>query len=251
MNRVRLLVVLFLVALAGFVIVRMPLVFGLQMSGASQAGLSWQAASGTVWSGRLSGVSYAGRQPLGDVALRAKPPALLTGGVGYGFDWEGSAGQGTGDVIVGRRGVRVSGLDLDVRLAGLVGLDADLRNTEGRVYVRGADVVFRDGACSRATGDISSDVLERFALRYNVPATELTGGLTCEADALRLSMRGQLGQEDLVLVDGRVGASGAARFEIRVETDDPAIGVGLLGYGFVEDAIGYIYQGRAVFPGGF
>ena len=242
MSRKRTLLALFCVALPTFLIATIPLSFALKLIDAPPSDVSWQTATGTIWKGRLSDVSVLEQYQLGDINLIAKPLALFAGTAGYSLTWKDSLGEGTGGVFLGRNKLRISDLDLQVNFAGLGGLLPEIRRTNGVVKITNANISFKDNICVRADGNVSTDALTKLALQFNLTAENLEGNISCRDEALYVKVEGKLAQNDIVVSEARFLLNGASSLNVHVKTADAVLQLGLLRYGFEEDATGYIFQ---------
>jgi len=222
----------------------MPLGFALNATGVSKTGLYWSSARGTVLNGTMVQAQY-GAQPIGTVHLNLQLAALLKGKLRYATEWNGAAGQGTGVVDFGRSTLDVSDASMVLHLRQLVGLIDDVRQTDGSVSIRDASVTLSNGKCANAQGSVSSDVLTKFAARYDQQATAFTGTLACDGPMLLLDMAGQVGINDMASAQLRVGTAEASSLEARVKTIEPEIATALLFYGFETDGDEVIFRREA------
>lgn len=251
MSRAPVLIGLFAIALLVFLVVTMPLAFVLRPPSGANADFQWEKTSGTIWNGALSGLLFRSQQSLGGISLTARPFALFGGELSHNFTWNGPPVQGTGTIFRGRSSVRVSDLNLQVNIDGLVDLHKDIRSTNAVVNIRNASLSFQDRACASANGNISSDVLTKLAQRHKVQGTDLTGSVSCVDGALLIAVRGQVAQDDLVTADIYIRPNGVANMKIHVQTVDLALGSGLAQYGFEEDDTGYVLQSTMSLAEGF
>lgn len=192
--------------------------------------------TGTVWGGRLKGVTVAG-QPLGDLRAGLNPLALLTGQVRLGLSQEPQARGGAARLWLTGRQRGVEGLTLrtsvDLTEAGLplIGL-ASFKDVTG---------LFRAGRCSAAGGDIG------LTLSGSGPlvGTRLTGVPTCRGDSWTAVLTGRAGDAK-VTVANRIDGRGRYQIEMAVATSDPAMAQALLAGGFSRDAAGFrrLLEGR-------
>lgn len=241
MKRSWLFVFLFVVGLAVFTVVTMPLSYVLEKSGAARLGLVWSHAEGTPLKARLYGLQY-GPQPIGNLDLVFAPSQLLKGKLGYKFSIIGHAGSGEGVLALTRNTVTVSDFDAEFNLANWIYLEPDVRQTEGRASVSNGALQFKDGGCQSAKGAISSDLLLKFADRFNLTASALNGTLQCAGDALQIDMAGTVGREDKLTTQLIADLRDEANFEAHLKTSDPLLILGLTDYGFteVEDGVTYL-----------
>ncbi len=93
--RLWLLIILFLIAAAGFAVASMPLSFALNLASAETSGLRYSVAEGTIWKGRLRDARM-GKLDLGTVDLALAPSALFRGRAEVTWRANGRSLQGTG-----------------------------------------------------------------------------------------------------------------------------------------------------------
>lgn len=235
------LILLFLLVLIGTLVLNTPLSFVLDKAGAQTAGLRWSTAEGTVFKGRLSGASFAGQQ-IGDIALQTRLRSLLTGKLGYDVVWQGTPGQGSGSLIIGRRGFELTDFNGQVRLDQLRYLASEIRATGARLTLREAFVRFDNGDCADANGSVSSDVLTRFAERFGQDAGVFQGTLACDGPMLQVAGMGDFGLEDEITAALRIGVKEVSSLEAMVRTLDNRIGGALIAYEFEPVAEGYMFK---------
>ena len=235
------LIILFLLVLIGTLVINTPLSFVLDKAGAQTVGLRWSAAEGTVFQGKLSGASYAGQQ-IGDIELKARMATLVIGKLGYDVIWQGAPGQGNGTLIVGRQSFELADFNGQVRLDQLRYLANEIRATGARLTLREASLRFADGACSEAAGDVSSDVLTRFAERFGQDAGVFQGEITCDGPMLQVDGMGDFGVEDEITAQLRIGMKEVSSLQALVRTLDDRIGGALIAYEFEPVAEGYMFK---------
>ncbi len=241
MNRL-LLVLVFAATLLVSLIWMTPLGFALDRSNLNRSGLSWNEAQGTVWNGRILGVSF-GRQVLGDVRLKLRPLSLLGGALSYNIEFAGPAGQAAGQVAATRdRAMVVRDLRLAADIAALEGLSTDIRQIGGEVRVRLAELRFAGGRCQVARGTLTTDALTKAGLAYGRDFGDFAGEFGCEGGMVLLPMRGESGNGDVVTAELRAGAAEVSSLTADVATGDQDLGLalGLLGFGYEDGR--YVYR---------
>lgn len=203
----------FTALLAAALLLMLPLRLALKMAGLDAAGLSAQAVSGSLWSGRMTAAGWRGIA-LGDGSAGLSPLALLTGRVRLGW-----AGDTIGGTIVRHRGgggvEGVSGRTGAMTIGGL-GLQS--------MEFAGVDIGFADGRCSRAGGQVSLQPAGALAL-----AGSLTGIPRCAGEALVLPLVSADGSAQIEL---RARADASYRATITLEPVAEAARPGLLAAGF-------------------
>ena len=184
-----------------------PLSAGLAFAHASDFGLTVKAARGTLWSGTLRDARLRGF-PLGDVRARLDPIALLGGHARLSL----TADEGRAILVGGNaNGVEQARLTLGLDRLGLA------TPWPGAVTLNDVTVIFAHGACARAGGTVSSDVLQK---SWSGPV--LTGAFRCEGAAAVARLTGADARSHIA-GDLTLTAAGAWRLETRVQTADAAM----------------------------
>jgi general secretion pathway protein N len=218
------LIAAFIASALGGLVVFAPLGAALEWAGAEQTGLSADAVEGTVWSGSLRGARLRGF-PLGDVEARLSPIAMLGGRARLSLMSE----AGSAVLVRGRRTVGVQDASLALGLDRL-GLDLPW---PGAVTVSNAEAVFEDGVCVAASGQVSTDLVQR---GWGGPI--LAGPIACE-DGRAVAHLSGAGAGVTVQADILVAADGAYVLQSRVEASDPAVesAVALAGFERTEEGL--------------
>lgn len=207
----------------------LPLRLALAFAGPDDARIAARAAGGTIWDGRLEQVR-AGALDLGsfDVALRPLP--LFLGRASLAIDRPTtSADRGLFGIVesgIGRTAIRnMSG--------SIMGGMIDSLMIE-RVDLADATVVFADGACREAAGQVT--LVPALDLAGLDLANGLSGPLTCDGRQLALALSGQSGMERLVMT---VDAEGNYVARLHIRATDPLLGAALSAAGFGPTAEGF------------
>lgn len=250
MMRTIFLILLFVISLLVTLVATAPLSFALQQSGVHQSGLSWTGASGSIFSGKVTGLRF-GAQPIGTVALNAESGALLKGEVRYRFELQGAAAVGRGAVALGQHHLELSDFDTEIFVAQLVGIANEVRAVNGTATIEGGAVLLRDGACKSAAGRVQTDLLTKLAAeKFRREASALAGELSCDGEMVLLEMDGLLETTDFVGVRVRAGVTDVSSVQVQVQTVDPVLEAGLSIYGFEFLGDGYVYRQDASFVRG-
>lgn len=191
----------FAVALAAMLVATFPLPLALDMAAAGERGLSAQAASGSLWRGRLSHARLHGAT-LGDAAVGLAPWPLLRG----------------------VRALDVETLALRARLVhgprnGIDGLDGTIAVSDpawlpgGELILHARDLraTFSGDACLHAGGRLSIAVQPPGAA---APAAELEGSAACEGQAWTLPLAPVGGQGALARLQARLQVHADGRWEL-------------------------------------
>jgi hypothetical protein len=186
--------------------------------------LSWAGAalpaevgtlSGTVWNGQVEDVPL-----LGTVAVK--------GGLGN-LSFLTAPGEVTLSGTVSPTGV--DNLILSMPVARLPMNDARLSGLSGRISLRVAEAVIKDGVCVSAMGTASTDILAANRARFDWAGPELSGPVDCTDGRLRVRLRGEAGTET-VLATIITGLDGVYQSDVTVSTTDPEAGNILTLFGF-------------------
>ncbi|MEO0983617.1 MAG: type II secretion system protein N [Pseudomonadota bacterium] len=230
----------FVIVLAFALVAATPLSFVLQRANIASTGLQWGQAQGTVWNGRLSGLTY-GVQPIGDMRLSLRPSALLSGRVAYDLDWNGPAGRGSGTLEFNRDVVILENVEAEARIAELKGLADRVRALGGRVELRAETVRVRRGRCAEASGRVSTDALANAAAAFGRAFAVVEGPIECDGPMLQIPLQGRSSAGDELVARLRVGVVEPSTFEAEARTEDSDFGVALslLGFEFSEGLYKY------------
>lgn len=177
--------------------------------------LSGTTLSGTIWDGQVDNVPL-----LGTVAVK--------GGFGN-LSFLTAPGDVTLSGKVSPTGVET--LILSMPVARLPMSDSRLSGLSGRISLRIAQAVIKDGACVSATGTASTDVLAANRARFDWTGPELSGPVDCDDGRLRVRLNGEAGTQT-VLATIVTGLDGVYQSDITVSTSDPAAGNVLTLFGF-------------------
>lgn len=233
------LIALFAAAFVISLAARFPLSVALSIAGVRDAGLSWDAAEGTVWSGAVRGLRLYD-YPLGDVRAGLAPASLLTLSPRAALELEGPEARGRARVTLRPGGgVAVSGGSATLALSELAAIDPRLRARGGTLDARGMEIVMKRGRCVSASGALASDALTYgFGGDWRGPA--LAGALACEDGVLVADLAGA---DEGARIDARaVIGRGAYRLTALLDSTDPAVERLAPIIGFAETGEGWRYD---------
>jgi len=184
--RRRSLIVVFCLVFSVGLAVRFPLsvAFGIAVPDRLAAG--YRVADGTVWHGRLEGVSLS-RHFLGDVTVFLRPWPLFAGRLAVDWTLDRPGLQGGGHMARGLGG------DIYLRDFDLAGRVSDLPTLiplTGRFDLQSARIHWSVEGCRKAGGRVETDALARGLPQLDWRGPVLTGDLACDGEALRLEMSG-------------------------------------------------------------
>jgi len=187
--------------------------------------LSAQAASGTVWSGRLRRAAVAGA-PIGDLALGVSPSGLLTGRVALRVRRLDAPGAAT---------LLLSGVDRGVRGLSLrtpADLDRAGMAMPGVIILESVDAVFKEGRCARAGGRI----IFQSAPGEGPSLGALSGSPKCQGESWVVTLDGA-GTEPGTSLTARIDAR-SIQLTLDVRTTDPVLLEALQAQGLKRSATG-------------
>lgn len=200
-----------LIAFVALLVLALMASWPLRFAGLGDMGLTAQAVSGTVWSGRLTAAQLRGL-PLGDVQASLAPLPLLGGTVRLAFIGPAIAGavlrHGDGGGVSGVRGRLLPG-----RLAGLPVATLDFEDFS---------VDFRGATCASSSGRVT---LQAGGILARIGA--LVGTPRCDGPALVLPLTA-----DRTRLDLRIAADGRYRATLAVDDVGEGDRAGLLAAGF-------------------
>lgn len=173
------------------------------------------ALSGTIWDGQVGDVPL-----FGTVAVK--------GGFGD-MSFLSAPGDVTLSGTVSRSGIE--NLVLSMPIARLPMSDARLSGLSGRISLRIAEAVIKDGACVSAIGTASTNILAANRARFDWAGPELSGPVDCDDGRLRVRLSGDAGTET-VSATITTGLDGLYKSDVIVSTADPAAGNVLTLFGF-------------------
>lgn len=195
------------------------------VAGSSHVGVS--SAKGTVWAGRLNGVTIAGN-PVGDLKVGLSPLSLMTGQVRLGLR-RTPVGDARVVLLKGERATGVEGLNLRTPI------DFTAAGLPFRGIVAFTDVigVFRQERCLRAQGRIQLTLAGDGPLRGVV----LSGEPVCRSGVWSTTLAGPVADGEVTLV-ARIDGKGHYQLEMMAATVNEVMIQSFLAGGFVRDAVG-------------
>ncbi|WP_084399994.1 type II secretion system protein N [Henriciella aquimarina] len=236
------LILIAVLALAGFALSQVPLGFALSRLPLNAMGVQWTQSEGTVWDGRVMGV-YFRNQPVGDVDVALAPMSLLSFKPALDVQWGGAGGRGAATlVLAGESTYRAEDVRLEQKVSALESLSPDLRAIRGTFRLSGGSARIDDFRCTSASGEIRSDTLSLAARQFGRSFSDLTGTLACEDGAFRFVMQGAGPDGDTVSVNGRAHLQGEAEISVEADTSDSDIETLLANAGFAREDGRWSYE---------
>lgn len=184
--RRRSMLTLFCLVLAVGLAVRLPLSVAVGIAVPERLALGYRTAIGTVWSGRLEGVTLA-QHLLGDITLALRPWPLFAGRLSADWTLDRAGLEGRGRIA---RGLGGDTKLRDTDIAGQVAELPTLVPLTGRFSLRSGHVHWGADGCRSAGGWVETDALTGGLPQLDWRGPVLAGDLACEGKALRLQMAG-------------------------------------------------------------
>ncbi|WP_205479444.1 type II secretion system protein N [Sphingomonas arenae] len=199
-----------------------PLRLALDAADLPKLGLTARAVSGSIWDGRIGDLSL-GRQALGTFDVQLRPGPLLLGRTALRFqrrdDLQGPL-EGTLRSGGGSHGVeQLTGRLATASLLAPVPVDA--------LEFRQVTILFHDGACMKAEGEVSAAAGARLGGLNLTKA--LTGPVSCEGQRVRARLASETGRETLEVLLSENGRY-RAFMTLRGLPPTVAAGLGLIGF---------------------
>lgn len=195
------------------------------------AGVTADLVTGSVWDARLYRIQ-AGGQRFATGRLRLAFWPLLTGRARAQIALEDETASARGTLVAspGRLEFRDGRIAFEARR--VPGLRALAVPQTERLYAELDRIVWRDGICDEASGDVTTPLLSRLGQRHDADLPELAGTLSCAGEALAL---GYDGRSEALTVTGsvRVTAEGY-RWVSEASTGNSDIVALLIALGFEE-----------------
>ncbi len=238
--RLFLFILVFLIALAGFLAASAPLGALLPLASKAGASLQYAEATGTIWGGRIVEARLGGRD-LGTVDVALAPGSLLGGTVDVTWRARGGALEGAGRVRRSLSGQIT--LERTVIQGELARFDT-WTPMEGPVEARLAKVSFGPAGCLEADGIL--EARPRILIRRKpVAAPDLTGSVSCDGSALVLPLKGQDGSGNVDMAV-RLSPDGTYVAKLAVETQNKDLKDTMEAMGFERKVSGheFVQDGR-------
>lgn len=187
---------IFLVALAVLIVALgvgaalLPMSMAAGMAASRFPDFRFQTASGSVWDGKLTQVSF-GTQFIGDLDVKTELAALAGGKAAgtLGLKREGFAGQTKLSFGLGDGLMEMKDLTLDGNTSLIPGMPSALARADGRFKLDVKDLTFVDSVCQGATGEVWTDALTKVSVQGWV-GPELRGPVTCAGGKLQVEAAG-------------------------------------------------------------
>ncbi len=235
MLRIVIFVVLGVVALVAGVVAFFPMSLAADMASKQMPGFKYSEASGSVWDGKLSNVSFSD-QPIGDLSVKANLFDLLTGKAtgALGLVRQGFTGQA--DLAYGLTdgALNIRNLEIDGTTGMVPGMPSAPAEANGKFTLRIGELKFRNSMCEAATGEVWTDALTRVNFEDWV-GPELRGPVTCQGGKLVVQAAGKAATGEDVLAVLNVSSRLDMDMTATVTGASPTAEEALVALGFVAD----------------
>lgn len=203
--------------------------------------LDWTQVQGSVWSGRISNVSY-GPQLVGDVEVKLRPSALLSGNLVYSVSVVGPVATGESDIYLNSGSAGIRNSDFTVRIDQLVGLNASVRQAGGTMRMTNVALeVDRDMNCVEASGALWTDALENLGMEFGENLPQLEGAPVCSGSMVSVALDGQSQTGVGVEIKTTVGLAQASSLNARIAGAGIELAQALTALGFTASGDEYVY----------
>lgn len=238
----RLLVLIFVFVLTALLsaLLMLPLGFVLDRSGLAARNFAWASAQGTIWNGRIVGLTH-NEQPYGDIQTSLRLGDIVLGRLVYDVRIQGALVRGNGVVRPGLNSIEATQVRLEVDLSAIRTLEPRLREAGGYLRLRSDRLILGRKGCVDVTGMVETDMISRIAAGYGQSWPEATGDLTCDAGTLVLPLSTGGPSGEVFSAQGRFG-NGDATLEARVRGADAPLGYALGTFGFLLQDGSYVYR---------
>ncbi|MDP1556733.1 MAG: type II secretion system protein N, partial [Hyphomonas sp.] len=234
---IRFLFLIIVLAIGGVIALAfVPLATALKLSGASDNGVAWSAARGTIFSGGLDDLTVNGTN-YGNADLTFDPSALLKGTLQYAVAWAGAHGEGKAKVSVDSgQLVTLKDYVINLDLRDYERAAKWIRQAGGGVKLEGPKIQFQGSECILADGVATSDVLDRNREILGSGWSDLRGDLACDEGKLLVPLESENAAGTRFSSFLRVAPGTPGKFEARISGRiSRALGFALPLAGFTRD----------------
>ncbi len=235
MLRIVIVAVLGVVALVGGAVAFFPMSMAADLASRQMPGFKYSEASGSVWDGKLTNVSFS-EQQIGDLSVKANLFALLTGkatGV-LGLVREGFAGQADLAYGLSDGALDIKDLKIDGSTGMVPGMPATVAQADGKFTLQIKELKFNKALCETASGEVWTDALTRVNVRGWV-GPELRGPVSCHDGKLQMQAAGKATTGEDVLANLDVSSNLDMNLTATVSNASPAAVEALTQLGFVAE----------------
>ena len=209
---------------------------------AASKNVSYSDVSGTIWQGNIENLSVSG-SPIGNVDFRISPFSVLRLSPKVDVRSAGAVqGTGSASVSIGGR-LEVNNADFTFNLARLAQRGILGNPVEGTASVVVDRIALKRSGCAVAAAQLSTDVLDAPAKRFQGTPFPLSGEIRCDGDDLLVAMTGD-SAEGTVAMYLRIRSNLTYELTAMARPRADAIASTLLFFGF-EDQNGTLVYGSA------
>jgi hypothetical protein len=230
--------------LAFWLVALMPLKAVLIAAGGM--GGAYQDAYGTIWNGRVHGLSLNGA-PVQEVAVSLRPLALLRGQLAVDWQLADSSARGEGRLALGRRQLRLTDTEMTLQASRLGARAWPGLDPAARVFVTIDRLVLDGDRCIEAQGQARTAALVTMAQAYDVSGPVLDGVLGCRDGELRLTLAGE--SADMSLSGEIVLGRGGYDWDLQASTSRAELADGLVLAGLEREGDLWRSRGHARYDG--
>lgn len=206
-------------------------------------GFKFAAAAGSVWDGKLSGVSYNG-ESLGDVGLKFEVGQIFTGHAGGRLSLARKDFTGESTISFALLGDEVK--FTDVKLLGQASavpvLPPAIRAAGGKFTLTVKQIVLDKNVCRSATGELWTDALAMTNFGHGWKGPELKGPVSCQDGKVTVQAAGKAETGEDVTAGMEVGADLSFDLQSRVLNATPPAVETLTGLGFQQENGAYVLR---------
>ncbi len=188
--RIVIFIIVALVAVVAGGVALFPMATAADMAKQRLPDLKFANASGSVWDGKLGGLSY-GAQTIGDLAVKTDLLALFGGKAAgkVGMAREGLAGEADISYGLGNGGLDLKNLKLAGDTSMVPGIPPTIAAAGGKFTLNVANVKFANSLCEDASGEVWTDALAKVNYKGWV-GPELRGPVSCAGGKMQVQASG-------------------------------------------------------------
>jgi hypothetical protein len=151
----------------------------------------YAAASGSVWDGKLTDVSY-GEQKIGDLTVKADLMQAVTGKASgqLGLVRKGFTGTTGISWPLGGKDVTLTNLKVGGDVVNVPGMPGAVAMSGGKFTLELKNLVFAHNACQSASGEVWTDALAKMSHK-GWTGPELRGPVTCTEGKVQVEASGK------------------------------------------------------------
>lgn len=213
----------------------LPMSMAADMAAKQLPDFKFGEASGSVWDGKLTKVSY-GAQSIGDLSVKTDIIALFGGKAAgtLGLAREGFTGSAAVAYGVGDGRLDMKNLKLAGDTSRVPGMPPSIARTDGKFTLEIKDVKFANSLCQTASGEVWTDALTKVNYKGWV-GPELRGPVTCSDGKLQVQASGKAASGEDVLASMNISQHLDMELTAIVSNAGPSAVEALTSIGFTPD----------------